>query len=229
VRDVPRLHIVTNDEVLARPDFMESAADLLQTSNDGIALHIRGHATAAAALFEMTRALVDVCPSASRSARILVNDRVDVALSAGAHGVQLGARSLPVAGVRSWMDDLDAADSGERRLLGFSAHDVEAAARASEEGADFVVAGSIWESGTHPGALPAGPDLIQAIHDRVRRPILAIGGVRPERVAAAVLAGAHGVAALGYVWDRVGSRSAVQSSRELLAALDDVDPNMDRD
>jgi thiamine-phosphate diphosphorylase len=211
VKAVARLHIVTNDEVLARAGFLESAVGLLHTGNGRVALHVRGHATAASCLFATTHAIVAACPP---SATVIVNDRVDVALSTGARGVQLGARSLPVASVRAWMDHHDSADAGSGRLLGFSAHDVEAAVRAKVDGADFVVAGSIWASATHPGASPAGPGLIAAIRARVTRPILAIGGVRPDRVAAAILAGAHGVAVLGHVWDAVScSRRSTMLTR----------------
>jgi len=225
VKEVPRLHIVTNDEVLARPGFVGSAIGLLEGGAGRVALHVRGHATTASTLFATTLAVLAASPA---FALVIVNDRVDIALAAGAHGVQLGVRSPPVARVRAWLDGRDPKGGGAHRLIGFSAHDVEAAIRATDEGADYVIAGSIWASGTHAGAAPAGPALIEAISRRVRQAVIAIGGVRPDRVAEALRAGAHGVAVVGHVWNGDGPAFAANACRELLAALDEADSNMDR-
>src|SRR5687767_6217019 len=96
---VPRLHIVTNDEVLRQPDFAAKAVDLLLNLQRNIALHIRSREQSGAATFGIVRTLLEKAEFVG--ALLVVNDRVDVALSAGTRGVQLGARSLPVAIVRA--------------------------------------------------------------------------------------------------------------------------------
>ena len=123
-------------------------------------------------------------------ALLLVNDRVDVALAAGVDGVQLGGRSLPVAAVRALRSDL---------RIGASIHGVTDARGA--EGADFLVLGTIWASESHPGREGAGLGQVRSVVESVDVPVIAIGGVTPRRAAAALAAGASGVAVLRGVWD----------------------------
>ncbi|MGH7476666.1 MAG: thiamine phosphate synthase, partial [Longimicrobiales bacterium] len=186
---IPRLHLVTDDGVLAEPDFVRRAREVLQVCGGDVALHLRGHATPARRLHALSEAL--------RGARRIVNDRIDIVLASDAEGVQLGVRSLPIADARALL--------GAERLIGYSAHDPAEARTAAHAGADFVILGTVWPSASHPAALPSGP---ATLHDAVRAgdiggrivPVLAIGGVTPVLVAEALAAGAHGVAVLAGVW-----------------------------
>lgn len=207
---VPPLHVIAADEVLRRPDFEHAAAAMLERHGDMLALHLRGHGMDGRALFRLAAALA---PVAERTGGLLVvNDRVDVALCAGAGGIQLGARSLPVAVVRTVAD--------EARLVGYSAHAAEEAVPAERAGADWVLAGTIFETASHPGRPGAGPALVRAMADRVSVPVVAIGGITPERVAEVVVAGAAGVAVLGGVWRAGDPLDALERYR---AALDGAD------
>ena len=122
----------------------------------------------------------------STSTRVLVNGRPDVALAAGAHGVQVPEEGLPVAEVRRAFPSL---------TLGASCHSVEAARRAAGEGADFVLLGPIFAT---PGKeeRTLGLDVLRAAAAAVAVPVHAIGGVTPARVAALRAAGARGGAAI---------------------------------
>lgn len=192
----PRLHVVTDDAVLSRPHFVPAAARLLERFGPRLALHLRGHATAPAALLAQYTGLREV--SAMTGAQLVVNDRVDVALAAGASAVQLGARSLPVAAVRRILP-------GAR--IGCSVHDAAAAGEAAGAGTDWLLVGTTYDSASHPGARVGGTALIAACAgaaggagDGGGTPVLAIGGVTPARVAELAAAGAYGVAVLGGVW-----------------------------
>jgi thiamine-phosphate pyrophosphorylase len=203
---LPRLHIVTDDATLARPGFVRAAEALLAAGGARIALHLRGHATAAARLFEIARSLTG---AASRSGTtLLVNDRIDVALCAGVNGVQLGRRSVPVTGARRLLP---------RGLIGYSAHGAAEAATAVRDTADFVIAGAIWPTPTHPGDAGGGTELLRGITRGVDVPVIAIGGVTAQRVAEAVHANAHGVAVLSGVW---AAEDTIAAMTEYLAALD---------
>jgi thiamine-phosphate pyrophosphorylase len=130
-------------------------------------------------------------------ARILVNDRLDVALAAGADGVHLKAESIPTALVRRHVP--------AGFLVGRSVHDPEAARAAEADGADFVIFGTVFPSGSKPaGHRAAGLDALAATAAAVRIPVVAIGGISLNTAAAAAAAGAAGVAAIGLFFDAAG-------------------------
>ena len=140
-------------------------------------------------------------------ALLLVNDRVDVALAAGADGVQLGEEALPVEAVRQLF--------GDRLLIGRSVHSLEGAVAAEAEGADYLVAGSIFPSASHPGRAAAGVRFLEQLKPRVGVPYLAIGGVTPNNVEDAVRAGATGAAVITAISE---SGDPQRAAGELVAA-----------
>ncbi len=132
-------------------------------------------------------------------ARVFVNDRADVALLVGAHGIHLPADGLSVSQVRSMV--------GPDMWIGRSAHDADEAIQAADDGADYVFLGPIWETPFHPGRPGIG---VQTIERTQPARIIAIGGVRADRVEQCVNAGAYGVAAISALWqaDDPGSVAA---------------------
>lgn len=142
---------------------------------------------------------------------LLLNDRADVALSAGADGVHLPERSLPGEKVRSLV--------GEHCIVGRSVHSVEAAARAVDEGADYVQVGTVYETASKPEAAPAGVELVRAVADAVSAPVVAVGGIAAERIAEVVAAGADGAAVIGAIMDADDPEKA---ALELRRALDEA-------
>lgn len=131
-------------------------------------------------------------------ARIMVNDRLDVALAAGAHGVHLGGESLPVADVVRWLGAQSrAASPGSHFHVGASCHSVEDVRRAERDGASYAILGPIFEtpSKLQYGA-PLGVELLAEACRAVRIPVLAIGGITGARVPCCMGAGASGVAAI---------------------------------
>lgn len=203
----PGLHVVTNDEVLADSRFPDRAGALLRAHGPDLALHLRGPRTPVRRLLDLARAIRQ--PASESGALLLVNDRVDVALAAAADGVQLGARSIPVAAARSIRQDW---------VIGASVHDPDELPTAA--GSDFVLVGTIWATASHPGREGAGLDRVRDVHRRTDRPIIAIGGVTPSRAAEARSAGAHGVAVIRGVWDAGDPVEAAGSYLERLGAAD---------
>jgi thiamine-phosphate pyrophosphorylase len=135
--------------------------------------------------------LVSACLTAVRGTRtrILVNDRLDVALAAGAHGVHLRAHSFGAARARAL--------APEPFLIGRSVHSVaEAQEAAAAGGADYLIFGSVFESASKPGRTPAGLAELAAVAAATRLPALAVGGITAERLAAVMTAGACGAAAI---------------------------------
>ncbi len=190
--------MITDDTVLARPSFDDDAAAILRAGGDRIAFHLRGPRTSGARLYGHAATLAPAARSAR--AKLIVNDRVDVARAARAHGVQLGARSLdPRAARRAWPD----------AWIGTSVHAADGAAAAVEAGTDFLVLGTIYSTASHPGHPGDGASLVRATVDAVGAPVVAIGGISEGRVAEVAAAGAAGVAVLGAVWHAADPADAV--------------------
>lgn len=196
---LPRLHLVTDDAVLANDDFGAVAEAVLARCGDRAALHVRGPATGGARLHaiatRMRAAALDT------GTILVVNDRVDIAMAVNAHGVQLGSRSLLINDARALL--------GAAALIGRSVHGVEDAVESASDGADFVIQGTIFASPSHPGHSAAGIALVRETAERVGVPVIAIGGITPPRVAHVAAAGAAGVAVLGGVWHAADPAAAV--------------------
>jgi thiamine-phosphate pyrophosphorylase len=140
-------------------------------------------------------------------ALLLVNGPLDAAVVAEADGVHLPESAGLVRRPR------------EGFLVGRSVHSLEAARRAEAEGADYLVAGPVYETRSHPGREPAGLSLIEGITRRVRVPVLAIGGVNAGRVDEVVRAGASGVAVISAVLAAADRRAAAGDLRRALDAV----------
>lgn len=209
---LPRFHIVTDDVVLQRPDFSATAAAILVAVGPRVALHLRSYGASAARLFALA---TELTPFADRSGALLcVNNRVDVALVTGAGGVQLNARSIPVPAARKLL--------GSTRIIGYSAHPGEEMGPDVAEGANFLLAGSIYHTTSHPERAPAGAAFLTTLQSRFAVPVIAIGGVTIARVPEILAAGAHGGAAISAVWS---AADPVQAAQELARIFYNDDRN----
>lgn len=186
---LPRLHAITDDETLARPEFTGRARRLVEALGPELALHLRGPRTSGRALLRLAESLAG--PAEAAGAALFVNDRVDIAAAVGAAGVQLGERSLaPVVARRLVRRGL---------WVGCSVHSVEAASAAAAQGADFLLVGTVYPSRSHPGREGLGAAALAAFL-AAGCPVVGIGGVTPERVREVRHAGAWGVAVLRGIW-----------------------------
>jgi thiamine-phosphate pyrophosphorylase len=145
-------------------------------------------------------------------ALLFVNDRIDVALAAGAHGVQLGGDALPIEAARSLAPDL---------LIGRSVHDVGAAADGIRNGADLLVVGTMFATRSHPGMTPAGPSLVRKVARSATVPLVGIGGITPANATQVIAAGASGVAAISSLVSALDPRDA---AARLTSAVDQAWP-----
>ena len=138
-----------------------------------------------AQLLELAAALREALGDA---ALLVVNERVDVAAALPADGVQLGEDALPVPAARRLL--------GPDALIGRSVHSVAGAEQAAEDGADFLVVGTMYASPSHPGEAPAGPGLVRAVAQTGPLPIIGIGGITAANCGEVITAGAMGVAVI---------------------------------
>ena len=138
--------------------------------------------------FELLRLARRLRRVTDRRALLIVNDRVDVAMIAGADGVQLGETALDVADVRSLV--------GSDMLIGRSVHSEVGAVDAECQGADFLILGTVFETASHPQGQIGGIDLVREVTGAVKIPVLGIGGITTDNASDVIEAGASGVAVI---------------------------------
>jgi thiamine-phosphate pyrophosphorylase len=144
--------------------------------------------------------------AAGTGAQVLVNDRLDVALAAGADGVHLKGESIDTASVRRL------APAGF--LVGRSVHSAEEAEQAANDGADYVVVGTVFETSSKPGRSAAGLSLLRETVRQCKAPVLAIGGMSVARAGEVAATGAAGLAAIGLFMGAAGTAEQVRRALE---------------
>jgi thiamine-phosphate pyrophosphorylase len=153
-------------------------------------------------------------PASNRApTRILVNDRLDVALSEGASGVHLGENSLPLPEAKRLVK---AQALSGHFLIGVSCHSLEAARSAAGGGADYLFFGPIFATPWKAAfGAPQGLERLAEVCRAVSIPVLAIGGITLANASACLAAGASGIAAIRLFQDALDMSSLVQSLRKL--------------
>ena len=166
------------------------------------------------ALADLTRRIVAV--AAGSSTRIVVNDRLDIALATGAAGVHLREDSMPI--------DVAQRMGGRRALIGRSIHGPEGARAA--RGASYLIAGSVFTTDSKPGRELLGLNgLRQTVLHSGGCPVWAVGGVTRERLPSICEAGARGVAAIGAF---IPSGPALDLAREVQELTSELRFSFDR-
>ena len=221
-RRVPfRLYLITDRNLAARRGGIVEVAEAAlsaasATAQPGaVALQLREKDMEARELYELARALRELC--SRYGAALLVNDRVDVAIAAGADGVHLPANSFAVADARRLV--------GSTRLIGVSTHEAGEVGATATAGADFAVYGPVYEplSKASYGAARGAEELGAACRAGAGLPVFALGGITAERIAElggtpALSEGGRpaGVAVIGAVF---GADDPGAATRTLLDAL----------
>jgi thiamine-phosphate pyrophosphorylase len=147
--------------------------------------------------------------TARHGARLLVNDRVDVALAASADGVHLGTSSIPPAAARRLL--------GPEALIGCSTHDLRELAEAEAGGADFVTFGPVYATKSKaPFGPPVGIEPLRRACAAARIPVFALGGIDAENAGEVLGAGAWGIGAIGAI---LAAADPFAAARELAGRI----------
>ena len=144
-------------------------------------------------------------------ARLLINDRPDIALASGADGVQLGISSLPVEAARRLL--------GSQMLIGYSAHGIDEARRAQADGSDFVTFGPVYTTPSKAAfGDPCGISKLAEAAAVLDIPVYALGGITIGNSTAVLNAGARGIAVISAV---LGAASPLDAAASLLAKIEE--------
>lgn len=178
----PTLCLLLTESLCARP-WRETLHAALEGGVDMV--QVREKEMPARALLARVREVIALARPAG--VPVIVNDRADIAVAAGADGVHLGTDDLPLMEARRL--------AGTGLLLGASTHDLGEASAAVEAGADLCGVGAMFATALKPERVPGGTAYLGAFVQRFpRTPHLAIGGITPANVGELAAAGARGVA-----------------------------------
>lgn len=199
----PELHVITNGR-----QSLEQVVTMAEAAFAGGAgadyFHIREKQRTARECMDWVKALTDVLPVE----HLIINDRVDVASASNCRGAHLAYHSLAPDEARRVLKN--------HQLLGRSVHSIAEAEQAVRDGADYLLYGHIFPSGSKPGIPPRGAHELTKVTQLVPVPVIGLGGITPERVAEVMDAGCRGIAVLSGITDALDAREAALAYREAL-------------
>jgi thiamine-phosphate pyrophosphorylase len=191
---------------LCRKHPLDVAKDVLDAGAD--CLQLREKEMASREYAELAAGMAQMCRDAGRL--FIVNDRPDIALSAGAGGVHLGQEDMSVAQARRVL-------SGEM-VVGVSTHNSAQARQAVADGADYIGVGTVFATQTKPTTELAGTDYVRQVAAEIDLPHVAIGGITADNVAEVIEAGARCVAVCSAI---ISSEDASRATGEFVRILDE--------
>jgi len=195
-----RLCLVTDRHATGGRDLLDVVTAALRGGVD--AVQLREKDLGARELLALAREVRAICTQ--HDAKLLINDRIDVALACGADGVQLPTNSFSVADARHLL--------GRGSLIGCSTHSIDEATAAAAQGADFVVFGPVFDTPAKRAyGKPVGLDALQAVTRAVAVPVLAIGGITAHNAPSVRACGATGIAAIGAFFGAASPETAARA------------------
>jgi thiamine-phosphate pyrophosphorylase len=202
----PTLYLVTDPDLAGARPLAEVVAAAVK--GGATLVQLRDKEAGGRALLEQARSLKALLDPLGVA--LIVNDRVDVAVAAGAAGCHVGQSDLPAAAARALL--------GPEPILGVSLDRVEQIAEIDPEIVDYVAHGPFAATATKPDAgAPVGAAGLAAVRARTRLPLVAIGGIDDGNAGEAVRAGADGIAVVSAI---VAAADPEAASRQLLRAVE---------
>ncbi len=205
MKKIGRLCVITDTTVQKKYSHYEIAKMAVKGGADMIQLRDK---------FLPTSELIQVAVKISAYCKkhkvlFLVNDRVDVAMIAGADGVHLGKEDIPVTEARKLL--------GRNKIIGGTAHSLSEARLREKEGADYIGCGHIFPTASkHKPEKPKGTAELAKIVMKIKTPIIAIGGIGIENISEVMQTGVFGAAFIGSVVKNKYPQKAVKELREAI-------------
>ncbi len=203
---LPRVYPIT-DTLISGLSHAEQVA--LFADGGATLVQLRDKRASGSQFYEQAKAALAV--AAARGVRLVINDRVDVALALGAVDVHLGQDDLPPEAARRLL--------GDDVVIGFSTHNLNQALEAATWPIDYVAIGPVFPTATKGNPDPVvGLEKLRVIRDAIgERQLVAIGGITPANAREVIGAGADSVAMISGLWNGPARPSTIL--RDLLAAF----------
>lgn len=202
----PGLYVILDRTAARGRDLGEILEAVLEAG--GRLVQLREKTWPSGRLLPLAERLAGRCRQAG--ARLIVNDRVDLAVAVEADGVHLGQDDLPPERARPLLRP--------GMILGVSTHSPEQARAAQAAGADYVAVGAMFPTATKPEFELVGPDLVRKLRGEIRVPLVGIGGITLDNVAQVIRAGADAVAVISGVCGADDPRAATRRFLDAIAA-----------
>src|SRR3989304_7829961 len=182
--DKLRIYLVT-DRKIAKQPFLKVIKEALK---GGVkAIQLREKDLSSKEMYGLAKEIRNI--TEKKNALLIINDRIDIALAAGADGVHLGWQSMPVKEARRIL--------GKKKLIGVSTHSLKDAVLAQKNGADFITFGTIYPTVSKEGLTDfKGPEAIKEIRKKIKIPLIAIGGIKEGNIEEVFQNGADGIAVI---------------------------------
>ena len=194
------LYVCTDRDLMSSPTIEESVTLTLK-GGAGV-IQLREKDISGRKFYEEALSLLSI--TKRYDVPLLINDRVDIALAVDADGVHVGQSDIPAKVVRHMI--------GDGKILGVSASNLEEAVRAENDGADYIGLGAVIPTGTKDDAEIVKFDEIRKIRDKVRIPIVIIGGLNENTIGRFKGMDLDGIAVVSAV---VASKDPEKSARDL--------------
>jgi thiamine-phosphate pyrophosphorylase len=193
------LYVIIDPQVAHGRDEVEIAREAL--AGGAAMVQLRDKTREKGLQLPIATAIADLCRQSG--SLFIVNDHVDLALAAGADGVHVGQKDLPVSVVRRLL--------GDGPIIGCSTNSVDEARRAVADGADYVSVGRLFPTGSKSDTRPATLDTLRAVKATVDVPVCAIGGINESNIDDVIAAGADIVSVIAAVVSAPGVREAARA------------------
>ena len=199
------LYAITDRKMLGDVSEVEAARLCFEGGADVVQLRMKD--TDGGEMLEKAKAIQEIAQQYCKF--FIVNDRLDIAVLAGADGVHLGQTDIPVQEARRLV--------GDEMIIGVSVSTVEEAVKAVDDGADYIGVGSIFNTSTKPDADQGiGLDTLMDICQAVDVPVVAIGGINKGNIRDVIRAGADGAAVVSAIMAKPDIKAAAHELKVMV-------------
>lgn len=177
-----KVYVILDKKTLAKRNFLKVAGLIIAAQPDLVQL--RDKTGPGKRILETAIKLKKFC--LHKKVKLIMNDRLDLALLAGCDGVHLGQEDIPIKVARKFL--------GKNKLIGISCHSLSQALKAQREGADYISIGPVFSTPTKPEYQPVGLRLVSQAKKKIKIPFFAIGDIRFSNLSRVLQAGAKNIA-----------------------------------